>query len=178
MFPRCIDTKYSRWVKLPISAMSELFPSQYAEISAKYIGLCSVLAFHLKKKLGRMSVSRAILLKVKTVGRSSVLRLLLVPLGHTSTTAEADNLQIWSGKAVKAHHSENNLTCLPKKENTYSPSYVPPGRALQVKLQIHSMREEFNFFCLQEAPIKTSSVCGFCCTYTHWQSPHKAHCVL
>lgn len=67
-----------------------------------------------------MSVSRAVLLKVKMVGRSSILRLLLVPLGHTSTTAEADNLQIWSGKAVKAHHSENNLTSLPKREKIFA----------------------------------------------------------
>lgn len=80
------------------------------------------------------------------VGRSPILRLLLVPLGHTSTTAEADTLQIQSGKAVKAHHSKNNLTFLPKRENTDSPSYIPPGRALQVKLQIHSMREKFIFF--------------------------------
>lgn len=80
------------------------------------------------------------------VGRSSILRLLLLPLGHTSTTTEADTLQIWPGKAVKAHHSENNLTLLLKRENTDSPSYIPPGRALQVKLQIYSMREEFIFF--------------------------------
>ena len=50
-------------MKLPISAMSELFPSQNAEISAKYISFCSAFAFHLKNKMGRMTVSREVLLK-------------------------------------------------------------------------------------------------------------------
>lgn len=82
------------------------------------------------------------------VGRSSVLRLLLVASGHTSTTTEADILQIWSEGAVKAHHSENNLTLLQKRENRDSPSYIPPGMALQVKLQMYPMSEEFIFFLL------------------------------
>lgn len=83
---------------------------------------------------------------MKTVGRSSNLRLLLVPLGHTSTTTEADTLQIWSGKAVKACHSENNLTLLPKERKHRFTKLYTTWKALQVKLQIYSMRGEFIFF--------------------------------
>lgn len=87
------------------------------------------------------------------VGRSSVLRPLLVASGHTSTTTEADILQIWSERAVKAHHSENNLTLLLKRESRDSPSYIPPGTALQVKLQMYSMRGEFIFFLLPRSSL-------------------------
>lgn len=86
-------------------------------------------------------------------GRGSVLRPLLVASGHTSTTTEADILQIWSERAVKVHHSENNLTWLLKRESRDSPSYIPPGTALQVKLQMYSMREEFIFFLLPRSSL-------------------------
>lgn len=104
-----------------------------------------------------MSVSRTVLLKSENGWQKfNSKRLVLVPLGHTSTTTEADILQVWSGKAVKAHHSENNLTLLPKTENADSASYIPPGRALQFNLEIHSMREEFIFFLTLRSSLKLS----------------------
>lgn len=90
---------------------------------------------------------------VKMVGRSSVLRPLLITSGHTSTTTEADILQIWSERAVKAHRSKNNLSFLQKRETRDSPSYIPPGMALQVKLQMYSVREEFIFFLLPRSSL-------------------------
>lgn len=97
--------------------------------------------------MGMMNVSRTVLLKTENGWpKFNSKRQLLVPLGHTSTTTEADTLQIWSGKAVKALHSKNNLTLLPEKENMDSPSYIPPGKALQINFQIQWMREEFIFF--------------------------------
>lgn len=96
------------------------------------------------------------------VGRSSVLRPLLVTSGHTSTTTEANILQIWYERAVKAHQSENNLTLLQKRENRDSPSYIPPGMALQVKLQMYSYERRVYFlFASKKLLIKTNQFVGF-----------------
>lgn len=103
--------------------------------------------------MGRMSVSRQVLLRSENGWQKFSSKTLLVASGHTSTTTEADILQIWSEGAVKAHHSENNLTLLQKRENRDSPSYIPPGMALQVKLQMYPMSEEFIFFLLPRSSL-------------------------
>lgn len=41
-------------------------------------------------------------------------------------------------------------------ENADSASYIPPGRALQVNLEIHSMRGEFIFFLTLRSSLKLS----------------------
>lgn len=113
------------------------------------------------------------------VGRSSVLRPLLVASGHTSTTTEADILQSWSEGAVKAHHSKNNLTLLQKRENRDPPSYIPPGMALHVKLQMYSMREEFIFFLLPRSSLlKQISFCDLWHLHPLTESSQSYLCVV